>query len=254
MSLLWPSARIALTPGQVGMAVGRSLREAAVAEPGWAGALKALAELLAEGGTKGRARVVLSHQFAPAYLLQAPPVRLSPREMQGWARERLLQQFGETARDWQLAWQAEPPGEPFLVSTLAQERLAELKEALGTRGLRAVSVQPWLAEACRRHRALLGRGATWLALAEPGRLTLARLERGRFRSLRSAQIGADPARDLADMLARETLLDAGQAGHGDGPVWLESLRVSADWQALADRIQLRQLSPPDRGLAPLLGA
>jgi predicted amidophosphoribosyltransferase len=25
-------------------------------------------------------------------------------------------------------------------------------------------------------------------------------------------------------------------------------------QALADRIQLRQLSPPDRGLAPLLGA
>lgn len=254
MSLSWPSfgpgVRIALAPGQVGMAVGKAIRETVVAEPGWAGALKSLEELLAGSGARGRARVVLSQHFAPVYLLETPSMRLSAREMQGWAREQLARQFGEATRDWNLAWQAEPPGEPFLVGTLARERLADLNEILRQSGLRAASVEPWLAQACKRHRRVLGRGDNWLALAEPGRLTLARLERGRFRSLRSAQAGAEPERDLADMLAREALLEAAQAG---GPLWLQSVHVRADWQALAGRIEVRQLSPTDRGLAPLLG-
>jgi hypothetical protein len=243
--------RIALAPGHVGVAVGSARKETSLSEPGWAGALKALADQLADSRSGGRARVVLSHHFAPVYLLQAPSLRLSTKEMLGWTREQLVQQFGEAARGWLLAWQDEPPGEPFLVSTLAPDRLADLNEILRARGLRAGSVEPWLAEACRRHRRVLGRGATWLALAEPGRLTLARLQRGHFRTLRSAQIGTEPARDLADMLAREALLEADQAG---GPVWLQSLHVRADWQTLAGRIELRQLSPFDQGLAPLLGA
>lgn len=232
------------------MTTGRRLQEAAVADPGWNGALKALAELLAAGRPDARARVVLSHHFAPVYLLPATPVRLSHAELLGWARERLVSQFGESARNWQLVAQAEPPGDPFLVSTLPPERLSELDAVLATAGVRAIGLQPWLAVACNRYRASLGRGTAWLALAEPGRLTLARMQGGRFRALRSALTGPDPVRDLADMMARESLLEAEGT---QGPVWLSNMHVPGSWQALAGRIELRQLGPAEQGMAAMLG-
>lgn len=248
MSLLWPSTRVAIAPGHVAVAAGGRIVESDVVEPGWSGALKTLGEQLS--GARSRARVVLSHHFAPVYLLPAAPVRLSHGELQGWARERLMTQFGEPARNWHLAVHAEPPGDPFLVSTLLPERLSELQGTLAAAGVRAISLQPWLAVACNRHRVALGRGDGWLALAEPGRLTLARLRGGRFRSLRSAQSGTDPARDLADMLAREALLEA------DGekaPVWLAATHAKASWQNLGNTIQLRPLGSMGPGMAAMLG-
>lgn len=250
MSLLWPSARVAIAPGHVAVAAGRRFREATVAKPGWNEALKTLSELLAEERPGARARVVLSHHFAPVYLLPATPVRLSSEELGGWAREQMVVQYGEAARDWQLAIHAEPPGDPFLVSTLLSEQLSDVRETLDAAGIKAVSVHPWLAVVCNQHRASLGRGTAWLALAEPGRLMLARLRGGRFQTLRSTQTSLDPARDLADMMVRETLL------HEDGktgPVWLASMHVHAGWQTLAGKIELRQLCPPDQGMGAMLG-
>lgn len=221
-----------------------------MADPGWSGALKVLSELLAAGRPGARARVVLSHHFAPVYLLPATPLRLSHAELQGWARERLVAQFGESARNWLLVTQAEPQGDPFLVSTLPPERLSELNAVLSAAGVRAISLQPWLAVACNRHRASLGRGTAWLALAEPGRLTLARMQGGRFRTLRSALTGPDPVRDLADMITRESLLEAEGT---PGPVWLSNIHVPGGWQALAGRIELRQLGPAEQDMTAMLG-
>ncbi|MEW6414715.1 MAG: hypothetical protein AB1482_05610 [Pseudomonadota bacterium] len=230
MSLLSPSVRIALTPGRVAVAAGGDRREAAVATPGWAGALAELPALLADARLRGRASVTLSHHFAQVHLLPSPPLALRPVEQQGWIRDQLARQFGEAARDWQVAWQAEPPGAPFLAAGVEPARLAELDGVLRSASLKAAAVQPWLVGAWNRQRRRLGRGRAWMALAEPGRLTLLALAGGRATRLRSALAQDDPAAALAGLLTREALL-AGE--ENPAPLWIESAGVRADWQATA---------------------
>jgi hypothetical protein len=241
--------RIALTPGRVAVASGRNYREATVAVHGWAGALEALAGLLAGSGLSGRASVTLSHHFAPVHLLPAPPVALKPLEMQGWIRDTLARQFGEAGRDWQVTWQAQPPDEPFIASSLEPGRLAELQSVLRAASLKPVDVQPWLAVAWSRQRRRLGHGRSWFALAEPERLTLAGLEAGRVRSLRSTRMQGDAVAALADLLTREALL-AGEAA--PAPLWVESVLPSLNWQGVGGGRSVHPLASGREALSILL--
>lgn len=251
MSLLSPSLRIALTPDRVALASGRDTRDAAVAAPGWAGALEALSGLLAGSGLSGRASVVLSHHFAPVHLLQSPPLALKPLEMQGWIRDQLARQFGEAGRDWQVAWQAEPPGEPFLVGSVEPARLAELEGVLRAASIKLADLQPWLAAAWNRQRRRIGRGRAWYALAEPGRLLLLGMEDGRVRSLRAAPVRDDAVAALADLLTREALL-AGEAT--PAPLWVESAALRPDWQELGGGRSVHPLTQGREALAAMLDA
>ena len=250
MSLLSPSIRIALTPSRVAVAAGRDYREAAVAAPGWGGALEALAGLLAGSALRGRASVTLSHHFSPVHLLVSPPVALKPLEMQGWIRDALAKQFGEAGRDWHVTWQAEPPGEPFLASSLEPAHLAELEGVLRAASIRPAGVQPWLAVAWNRQRRRLGRGRAWYALAEPGRLTLLGLEDGRARSLRAAPLQNDAVAALAGLLTREALLAGEDA---PAPLWVESAMLRPNWQELGGGRSVHPLPPGREALSALLG-
>jgi len=247
---LSPSIRIALTPSRVAVAAGRDYREAAVAAPGWAGALEALAGLLAGSALRGRASVTLSHHFSPVHLLSSPPVALKPLEMQGWIRDALAKQFGEAGRDWHVTWQAEPPGEPFLASSLEPAHLAELEGVLRAASIRPAGVQPWLAVAWNRQRRRLGRGRAWYALAEPGRLTLLGLEDGRARSLRAAPLQNDAVAALAGLLTREALLAGEDA---PAPLWVESAVLRPNWQELGGGRSVHPLLPGREALSALLG-
>lgn len=225
MSPLSPSPLLALAPGYAALAAGGRVHEAHLADS--ADPLAGLADLLAPLRRRGRVRVVLSHELARVWLLPAPPMRLATAELQGWLAETLAGRFGEPARAWRLAWQPAPPGRPLLVTALDAAWLEALQAALASQGLRAAMVAPWLAGAANRLRRPLARGAAWLALAEPGRITLARLEAGEFAALRSSRVAGEPAAALADMVAREGLR-AGLAGAA--PVWLAADRVEADWR------------------------
>lgn len=216
--------RIALTPGRVALANGGGYHDAVATTPGWAGALEALAGLLAAHRATGRASVTLSQHFAPVHLVPPPPVVLRLREQQAWVRDALGHQYGAASRDWQLVWQASPPGEPYLASHLAADQLAGLEGLARSTSLRLARVQPWFVTACNRQWP--GRAPAWFALAEPGRLTLARLQGGRIRQLRSVRMQGDPAAALADLVAREALL-AGETA--PAPVWIESVLSGVDW-------------------------
>lgn len=250
MSLLSSRLRIALTPGRVALGAGRDYREAAVAEPGWAGALQALSGLLAGSGVQGRASVVLSHHFAPVQMLQSPSVALKPLEMQGWIRDQLARQFGESGRDWHVAWQPEPPGEPFLVSSFEPARLAELGSVLRAASLKLVELQPWLAPAWNRQRRRVARGHAWYALVEPGRLTLLGLKEGRLHSLRTTLMQDDAVVDaLANLLTREALL-AGETT--PAPLWIESAVLRPNWKELGGSRSVHLVASGRDPLAALL--
>jgi len=250
VSLLSPRLRIALTPGRVAVAAGSSYRDAVAAVPGWTGAMEALAGLLEGSNLRGRASVTLSHHFAPVHLLLPPPVALKPVEMQGWIRDTLARQFGETSRDWQVTWQAEPSGESFLASSLESERLTELSSVLRAASLKPVDVQPWLAATWNRRRRHLGHGRAWFALAEPDRVTLVRLEAGHVRSVRSTLMQGDALAALTDLLKREALL-AGETT--PAPLWVESALPSVNWQGVGGGRSVHPLASGREALSALLG-
>ena len=250
MSLLSPKVRVALTPGRVAVASGRDYREAEVPNPGWTGALEALSGLLAGAALRGRTRVTLSHHFSPVHLLPSPPVVLKPLEMQGWIRDTLARQFGEAGRDRLVSWQAEPPGVPFLASSLEPAFLAELEGVLRAASLKLVEAQPWLASVWNRQRRRLGRGRAWFALAETGQLTLLGLDGGHVRSLRSTLIQDDAVAALANLLAREALL-AGE--ESPAPVWIESAGLQTNWQKLGGGRNVHPLPQGREALSALLG-
>lgn len=250
MSLLWPSVHIAITPGHVAVSGGKVLREASVDVPGWAGALKTLGTVLADGAWRGRAAITLSHHFAHVHCLPSPPVVLKPAEMRSWIIDYLDRHYGEMSRDWQLAWQAEAPGKLFLVGSVAASALAELEEAVRGASLKPASVQPWFAASWNRNFRKLGKSPGWLALLEPGRLILASLAGGDVLSLRSVPTREDPAAPLADLIRREALL-AGTPQ--DAPVWIDSVLMRPDLGGTDRGLNLHALPLSGESLASMLG-
>lgn len=251
MSLLSPKVRIALTPGRVALASAGGYRDAAVAAPGWPGALETLAGLLAGSNLKGRTSVTLSHHFAPVHLIPPPPLVLKPLEMQGWIRDHLARQFGEGAREWRVTWQPAPPGRALLASSLEPAALAELQAVIKAASLKLIEVQPWLVPAWNRQRRKLERGHAWFALAEPDRLTLARLADGKVLGLRSVLMQGDAIASLSDLLKREGLL-AGE--ETPAPLWVDSVLPAVNWQRLEVGRAVHPLGSGREALAAMLAA
>lgn len=249
MSLSWPKVRVALTPGHVAVADGRVFRDAAVDSPGWAGALKTLKALLSESNLRGRATLSLSHHFASVHCLPAPPVRLKTAEMQGWIRDTLDRQYGEAGRDWQIAWQMELPGKPFLVGSVSAALLEELEEVMRNLSFKPAAVQPWFVAGWNRNRRRFGKGPVWYALAEPGRMMLASVAGGEVRSLRTVPTEDDPVAQLAGLIQREALLGNETT---NVPVWIDSVLLSIDWRALGQGRDVQLLPSAGTSLSSMM--
>lgn len=251
MSLLSPSARIALTPAKVALASRKTYREADAATPDWKGSMRALEGLLQETGVKGTASLVLSHQFAHVHLLPAPPVVLKPDEMQNWVRDQLARLLGETGQDWQVAWQPVPPGKPILAVRLAASCMMELRELLRRSGIRPSSIQPWLAVSWNHARRRIEKGQSWFALAEPGRMTLAGLGAGEIRSLRSVSFQDEPVKALAGLIGREALMSGGDPS---AAILIDSILPRETWQGLPGRPPVLTVATGGKSLSSMLGA
>lgn len=221
MSLSSPDIAIALLPGRAVLRAGGRLLDQAVGE-GWEGTLEALRGLLGKADARGAAAVVLSHHFSRPMLLAPPPVRLSAAEMDGWIGASLAELYGAEADAWRAAWQDVPPGRPLPVAVMESVRLEQLLALGRESGLSLERVEPWFAAAWNRFRRDMVGGTGWLALLEPGRIALARIEQGRPAGLRLSQCGADPAGELSALLARESL-HGGVTGKGE--LWLAATGV-----------------------------
>ncbi len=148
---------------------------------GWEGALASLATLRSQVGNAlvgARVQVSLSHHFASVHLLEPPPIRLALDEMAGWIQERLMQDYGPEADSWRVAWQDVPPGRRVPVTSMQETQYQQLIDALTAAGLAPRTLSPWFITAWQRHRRVLARAQGWLALLEPDRLLLLRLDHG----------------------------------------------------------------------------
>ena len=251
MSLLSTSAGCLLLPGRALMRHGGRAVEASLGE-GWDGALASLEQCLKQAAPTARLGVGLSHHFAALHLVEAPPVRLGGEEMQGWLQDRLARDFGAEAEHWRLAWQDVPPGRSVPVASMAAGQFDLLAGMLAGHGVKMRSLTPWFVQAWDRRQGGFARGTGWLALAEPGRLALGRLEKGRLKALAMARLegeaGAMPAQ-IAAAVGRQAL-HLGVDPVAD--VWLLAPEGQADWSQQPGQPQYRPLAGNGGGWGGLL--
>lgn len=219
-------------------------------ESSWHGAMHGVEAALRElaGGVR-RLSVVVSNHIAHFQLLSGGE-GLSREEEQAWARHGFAKVFGHEAEGFDVRVTYAAPGSARVACALEKEFLAALDARAQEARLKLESVQPYLSAAFNQWRGQLGKRSLWLAVAEEGRLVLARFERGAWQWLRSVRVGEDWMQTLPQIVAREAQLAGGEPGAGEVLVFCpEHAMLSVPVGA---GVSVRQLQLPAReGFSPV---
>jgi len=174
-------------------------------EPGddWRGAVSALPEILkAHKGVE--ASVVLADQFARYALLPHNDAVKSAEQWLALARHRFSALHGSIAADWEVKVTQTAPLGARLACAVDRELVQKLITCFVDAGVRLVAVQPFLVAAFNRIRQTVGNGSCWIVVEEPGRLTLALLQRGAWVAIRSRRSDERWRVVLPEILERES--------------------------------------------------
>ncbi|MGE5466794.1 MAG: hypothetical protein ACM3Y9_05150 [Ignavibacteria bacterium] len=186
----------------------------------WDKGVAALQALLGEPAWHGRdVTVVLSGHYV-RHAVIPPGSGMSDAERRNLAEVVFREVFGDLARDWELRVSPSQDSLPTIACGVPRPLLAALEDACRDRG-RLVSVQPSLMPVFNRARRQMQRAVGCLAVVEPGRITLAALDGGRWKYVDSRAGGGSL---LPQLLLEESELHARQPG---GILWLADLSGEA---------------------------
>jgi hypothetical protein len=85
-----------------------------------------------------------------------------------------------------------------------RELIEALADTCAAAQVRLTSVQPFLVAGFNRIRARIGNGSCWLVVEEPGRLTLAFIQRGVWLAIRSRRVDERWRLLLPEIIERES--------------------------------------------------
>jgi len=210
VSLSWPErVSVGLCPERLLVSRGAATQVIGVAPvdgaSAWRAALDALPVALGERAPR-RLAVILSHHFVRYALLPWNAALQSEDAWRAYAEHRLAAIYGAPAAPWALRVAATAPRGARIACAVEQALIDALQTKLRERGVRPASVQPHLMAAFNRSRRRLRGASCWLVVAEAGRLALALIERGAWRSLRSRRVDARWREALPQLIAREGAL------------------------------------------------
>jgi len=178
---------------------------------GWAPAVEALRELLAHPNVdKGDATVILSSHFTRYLVAPWSAELVTESEELEFARARCVQVHGQVARDWSVVMNPAPPGAGRLCAAVDQALIAAVTGAVAASALRLQSVQPALMALFNEWRRRIG-DEGWLIVAEQGRLLVAWISGGEWRSVRTRPLNGASI-PLAPLLQQEQLLLSAGSG------------------------------------------
>nr|WP_256675788.1 hypothetical protein [Pseudomonas sp. R5(2019)] len=183
-----------------------------ISDPQTAGsvALDTLERLLAQHAPR-RAElcVVLSSQYSRYGLVPWSEQIHSPAELLAYAQVCFEERYGVAGQDWRLTLSPEAAGHDRIAVALPQALLQRLDAIAEARGLKLVSVQPYLMAAYNRFGRKLDQNNFLFVVAEPSRSVLLMARAGRWVSVHSVG-GNDSDAALSAMIAREVVLLASQ--------------------------------------------
>lgn len=107
--------------------------------------------------------------------------------------------------NWKVNSSLQGPGAPLIAIAIERKRLDELTLACQSAQLKLTSARPYWQAVLARQRSQIAADATWLVVAEPGKLTTFALQRGRWIAGASATVEADSWERLGYRLTREAM-------------------------------------------------
>jgi hypothetical protein len=169
----------------------------------WRAAVEALPGILKAHRSR-EASIVLADQFARYALLPWSEAVKRPEQWLALARHRFSALHGALAAGWDVEVTETAAHGPRLACAVDRELLEKLDAACAGAGVRLVSVQPFLVAAFNRIRSQVGNGSWWIVVEEPGRLTLALIQRGVWIAIRSRRSDERWRIVLPEVLERES--------------------------------------------------
>jgi hypothetical protein len=170
----------------------------------WRAALDALPEIL-KSHKAGEASVVLADQFVRYALLPWNDAVKNAEQWLALARHRFSALHGAAAASWEVKVADTAPLGPRLVCAVDRELIEALASSFVSAGVQLVSVQPFLVAAFNRIRRTVVNGSCWIVVEEPGRLTLALIQRGAWVAIRSRRSDERWRGALPEILERESV-------------------------------------------------
>ena len=203
MSLSWlrkKHLRIGLGAKRV-MVSGSKAIELPAADD-WRAAVDALPEILKSHKSR-EASVVLADQFVRYALLPHSDAVKTREQWLALARHRFSALHGAIAAGWDVKVTDTAPLGPRLACAVDRELIEQVAIRFVAAGVNLVAVQPFLVAAFNRIRQQVGNGSCWIVVEEPGRLTLALIQRGAWVAIRSRRSDERWRLVLPEILERE---------------------------------------------------
>lgn len=172
----------------------------------WRPAVEALPAAIALSGLhKPEVTVVVSSHFVRYVLLPANEALTKDEEWLSLARHRLAAIHGPAAAEWRVRVSAADAG--VRVASAADPALIEeMRARMDDTGAALVSVQPNLMASFNALRKDLGEEACWLVIRSLASLTMALLEQGTWRAIRTRRIEDQWKTPIPEILERESAL------------------------------------------------
>src|SRR6185436_12688309 len=128
----------------------------------------------------------------------------SEAEWVALAQHRFGALHGAPAAEWQVKVTETAPHGARLACAVERELISRLAEQFVAAGVHLASAQPFLVAAFNRIRKQVGNGSCWIVVEEPGRLTLALIQRGAWLAIRSRRSDERWRVVLPEILERES--------------------------------------------------
>jgi len=171
----------------------------------WSGALAVLETALKQPEwQQARVTVIFSGDFM-RYRVAPWDGRLTAEEQEALLRHRFEEVYGDGMHTWRLSVADAGYGKQCLVCAFDPRLMAALQDIFLRSKARLVSVKPLLMTAFNRWRRQIKGGGAWLVLAEKSHLTIALLQNGEWRGIRSKACEPGWEDTLGLLLEREAL-------------------------------------------------
>jgi hypothetical protein len=221
---LWrDQVRIALSPDRVALArVSGGWRRKVIAKHAvnfpelrpydWRSCIEALQAVLQETAWQDAdAFVVISNHFVRYALVPWSEHLATDDEKRAWVAHQFVELYGEGADGAEYRWSEDKPNAPCVASAVNSEFMRESRACFESSSLRLRSIQPYLMAAFNRCKHHVKGASAWIVLPETGRVCLAAVAAGEWRTVTSKSMGADWEAELSLLLERQFLLAEDEA-------------------------------------------
>ncbi len=170
----------------------------------WQPVIRAMRQLLKQAGTaKANAEIILSNHFVRYQLVKAQSDLGGLEEEQGFVRFSFAEVYGNEADRWVLRWGSGLDIAAQMASAVDQALIESLDNIFAEAGVKLTSLQPYLMAAFNHVRTSVDVKPVWFVLVEQGRVCVALLRDGDWKTLHSSKLGIDWAAELPNVIERE---------------------------------------------------